>query len=237
MDRAQDSWAARSGGGRVESLSWRVAILMSVAEVRTLLMWEGALDSILILSSSSDSLSGLVSVARLEGLVAVYCFDGSLYLFANWEKSTEYGMLDWDEDGLETYLLFDSWNVSGNLAGAADSSLKNLESRILDSSRKLADGRTDDSCLFLLEFSNLSWPLEDLEAADFDVLLLEDLELGFLDLEDEGFFLSSPSEESCLREENMENNRDGFEDEYLDLNILSFSLSFSIRDDNDCAIL
>ena len=128
----------------MENLSWRVAILRSAGEVSTLLMWEGALDSILIISSSSDSLSGLVSVASLEGLVAVYCFDGSLYLLASWEKYSDCGTNDLDDDVVEAYLLFDSWRVSGELAGAADSSLKNLESRILDSSRMLADGRTED---------------------------------------------------------------------------------------------
>lgn len=83
MDWAHISEAARSEGGRVESLSWRVAVLRSVGEVRTLLIWEGALDTILMDSSSSDSLSDLVSVTSFEVFVGVYCFDGLLCLLTD----------------------------------------------------------------------------------------------------------------------------------------------------------
>lgn len=54
-----------------------------------------------------------------------------------------------------------------------------------------------------------------------------------LEDEDENFFFSSSSEDSCLRDENIEDIREGFEDEDLHLDFLSSSLSLFVRDDEE----
>lgn len=75
-------------------------------------------------------------------------------------------------------LLLTSPRVSGRSAGVTDSSLKNFDSRNFNSSRKLADGRTEEDLdVLLLDFLGSSRSLEDGEVEGFDVLHLEDLEL------------------------------------------------------------